>query len=191
MTSFTHRPGTSFTLRRARSAPERDEDGVEDDGCARTARAVCGGSHAEGEDVALCAAYEISRPTGYLWLKRYRELGVAGIAEQSRKPHRSPWQTGAELERRVVEVRDIYPDWGARKLQVVLQRAGVDLPRNTIHRILLRHGKVCSEERHPPATQRFERGQPNELWQMDFKVRRKAGHRRRARSPCWTTTAAI
>ena len=37
---------------------------------------------------ALCAAYEISRPTGYLWLERYREQGVAGIAEQSRKPHR-------------------------------------------------------------------------------------------------------
>jgi transposase InsO family protein len=118
---------------------------------------------------ALCAAYEISRPTGYLWLKRYRELGVAGIAEQSRKPHRSPWQTGVELERRVVEVRKIYPDWGARKLQVVLARAGVDLPRTTIHRILLRHGMVRSEERYPPAVQRFERGQPNELWQMDFK----------------------
>jgi transposase InsO family protein len=118
---------------------------------------------------ALCAAYEISRPTGYLWLKRYCELGVAGIAEQSRKPHGSPWQTGTELERRVVEVREIYPDWGARKLQVVLARAGVDLLRNTIHRILLRHGMVRSAERYPPAVQRFERGQPNELWQMDFK----------------------
>jgi Helix-turn-helix domain len=38
---------------------------------------------------ALCAEYEISRPTGYLSLKRYRELGVNGFAEQSRKPHRS------------------------------------------------------------------------------------------------------
>jgi hypothetical protein len=36
---------------------------------------------------ALCVAYEISRPTGYLWLQRYREQGVAGIAERSRKPH--------------------------------------------------------------------------------------------------------
>jgi transposase len=39
---------------------------------------------------ALCAEYEISRPTGYLWLKRYRQQGVQGIAEQSRRPHRSP-----------------------------------------------------------------------------------------------------
>jgi transposase InsO family protein len=118
---------------------------------------------------ALCAAYEISRPTGYLWLERYREQGVAGIAEQSRKPHRSPRRTGSELERQVVELRLRYPDWGARKLGVVLAREGVGLPRNTIHRILLRHDLVREQERHSPAVQRFEREQPNQLWQMDFK----------------------
>jgi transposase len=118
---------------------------------------------------ALRAVYEISRPTGYLWLERYRQHGVAGIAEQSRKPHRSPQRTDSELERQVVELRLRYPDWGARKLRVVLAREGVELPRNTIHRILLRHHLVRAEERHSPAPQRFERAQPNELWQMDFK----------------------
>jgi transposase InsO family protein len=118
---------------------------------------------------ALCAAYEISRPTGYLWLQRYQELGIQGIAEQSRKPHHSPRRTARELERQVVQVRLRYPDWGARKLQVLLAREGVALPRNTIHRILLRYDLVGEEERRTPALQRFERGQPNELWQMDFK----------------------
>jgi transposase InsO family protein len=118
---------------------------------------------------ALCAAYEISRPTGYLWLKRYDELGVRGIAERSRRPHSSPRRTDAKLEQHVVQVRLRYPDWGARKLRVVLGREGVELPRNTIHRILLRHDLVREEERRAPATQRFERAQPNELWQMDFK----------------------
>jgi transposase InsO family protein len=118
---------------------------------------------------ALCAEYEISRPTGYLWLKRYRELGVNGIAEKSRKPHHSPRRTDTTLEQHVVRARQRYPDWGARKLRVVLAREGVELPRNTIHRILLRHDLVREEERHRPALQRFERSQPNELWQMDFK----------------------
>lgn len=118
---------------------------------------------------ALCAAYEISRPTGYLWLQRYQELGIQGIAEQSRKPHHSPRRTARELEQQVVQVRLRYPDWGARKLQVLLAREGVALPRNTIHRILLRYDLVGEEERRTPALQRFERGQPNELWQMDFK----------------------
>ena len=118
---------------------------------------------------ALCAEYEISRPTGYLWLKRYRQLGVQGIAEQSRRPHRSPRRTDAALERQVVLVRQRYPDWGARKLRVVLARQGLALPRNTIHHILLRHDLVHEEDRRTAAVQRFERAQPNDLWQMDFK----------------------
>jgi transposase InsO family protein len=118
---------------------------------------------------ALCAEYEISRPTGYLWLRRYRHLGVQGIAEQSRKPHRSPRRTDATREQQVVQVRLSYPDWGARKLQVLLARKGVNLPRNTIHRILLRHHLVREEDRRTPAMQRFARSRPNELWQMDFK----------------------
>ena len=108
---------------------------------------------------ALCAAYEISRPTGYLWLRRFDEAGVGGIAEHSRKPHASPRRTSAALEERVVQVRQRYPDWGARKLRVLLAREGIELPRNTIHRILLRHDLVREEERRVPATQRFERAQ--------------------------------
>jgi transposase InsO family protein len=52
---------------------------------------------------------------------------------------------------------------------VLLRREGVRLPRNSIHHILRRHGLVCEPERDPAAVQRFERSQPNELWQMDFK----------------------
>ncbi len=44
--------------------------------------------------VELCAAYGISRKTGYKFLARYRAAGRAGLADQSRRPHRSP----AELE---------------------------------------------------------------------------------------------
>jgi transposase InsO family protein len=52
---------------------------------------------------------------------------------------------------------------------VLLQREGIELGRNTIHRILLRHDLVHGEDRHEPAVERFERKAPNELWQMDFK----------------------
>ena len=118
---------------------------------------------------SLCDEFGISRPTGYLWLRRYQRQGVAGIAERSRKPHSSPRRTNAALEQRVRQVRLRYPDWGARKLQVVLSREGVELARNTIHRILLRHDLVKPVDQHPAALQRFQRQQPNELWQMDFK----------------------
>jgi len=118
---------------------------------------------------SLCAEFGISRPTGYLWLQRYRESGIAGIAEKSRKPHGSPRRTAAWLEDRVSQVRQRYPDWGARKLGVLLSREGVELPRSTIHRILLRHDLVRPEDQQTLAPQRFERERPNELWQMDFK----------------------
>ncbi len=118
---------------------------------------------------SLCSEFGISRPTGYLWLHRYQVSGLSGIAERSRKPRSSPRRTNARLEQHVVQVRLRYPDWGARKLRVVLSREGIELPRNTIHRILLRHDLVRDEDRRPPALQRFQRKQPNELWQMDFK----------------------
>jgi len=118
---------------------------------------------------SLCSEFGISRPTGYVWLRRYQERGVRGMVEKSRKPHSSPRRTDATVEQRVVQVRQRYPDWGARKLRMVLSRAGIDLPRNTIHRILLRHDLVREEDQRSPAMQRFEREQPNELWQMDFK----------------------
>ena len=117
----------------------------------------------------LCREFGISRPTGYLWLARYREGGVAAIEEHSRRPRHSPTRTGPELEARVVALRQVYPDWGARKLRVLLDRQGIELPSSTVHRVLLRHGLVRDEDRHRPALKRFEREQPNELWQMDFK----------------------
>jgi transposase InsO family protein len=130
---------------------------------------VVAATRSEKSFTALCQEFGISRPTGCLWRKRYQELGIAGIAERSRRPRRSPARTTAELEQRVVAMRQRYPDWGARKLQVLLAREHVELTRSTIHRILLRHDLVREGDRHDQATSRFERGTPNELWQMDFK----------------------
>ena len=132
-------------------------------------RFVVAASRQEKTFRALCQEFEVSRPTGYLWLQRYREQGLAGIAERSRRPYLSPRRTGDEWEQRVVELRQRYPDWGARKLQVLLAQTGIVLPVSTLHRILLRRGLVRQPDRHPAAVQRFERAAPNQLWQMDFK----------------------
>jgi transposase InsO family protein len=104
-----------------------------------------------------------------LWIKRYAESGLEGIAERSRRPRTSPAQTPWEQEEQVIALRLRYPDWGARKLAVLLEREGVKLTRSTVHRILLRYDLVRDQDRHPQAVKRFERERPNELWQMDFK----------------------
>jgi len=118
---------------------------------------------------ALCAEFEISRATGHLWLKRYRGGGIAAVAEGSRRPHLSPKRTGEPVEERIVALRRERPDWGARKLAVLLGREGVEVPAATVHRILKRRGLVRVQDSHPPALGRFEREEPNQLWQMDFK----------------------
>src|SRR5258708_38301453 len=101
-------------------------------------RFVVAASRQEKTFRALCQEFEVSRPTGYLWLQRYREQGLAGIAERSRRPYLSPRGTGDEWEQRVGELRQRYPDWGARKRQGPLAQTGRALPGSTLARIPVR-----------------------------------------------------
>ena len=64
----------------------------------------------------LCAAYGISRKTGYKFLARYDTLGAAGLADQSRRPHRSPTALDPVLLQRLLEAHHRHPYWGPRKL---------------------------------------------------------------------------
>jgi len=117
---------------------------------------------------ALCREFGISRPTGYLWRRRYEQSRtLTQVQERSRRPHHSPTRTGSDWERRVVELRK-QTGWGAKKLRVLLAEERITLPVRTIHRILERKGLV-SEQVHGPAPGRFERSEPNQLWQMDSK----------------------
>jgi putative transposase len=65
---------------------------------------------------------------------------------------------------------------GARKIANILERHGIlvcqglDVPAcSTVHAILKRHNRIMSKRGGDPASMRFERPEPNELWQMDFK----------------------
>jgi transposase InsO family protein len=117
---------------------------------------------------ALCRDYGVSRPTGYLWLDRYQEVGsVNGLAEHSRRPLHSPQRIAAAVEAAVLALRD-KTAWGGPKIAKALERGGVRVAAATAQRILKRHGRVV-----PPGVQktklRFAREQCNELAQMDFK----------------------
>src|ERR1700722_10523182 len=77
----------------------------------------------------LCTQFGISRECGYKWLKRYKELGVNGLNEKSRRPLSSPSKTPAEIENKILSVRDKHPAWGGRKIQAYLNQKGShDLP---------------------------------------------------------------
>jgi transposase len=50
---------------------------------------------------ALCLEFGISRPTGRLWLNRYRAGGVFALEERSRRPVSSPGRTVEAVAARI------------------------------------------------------------------------------------------
>src|SRR5262245_12917951 len=118
----------------------------------------------------LCREFQISRPTGYKWLRRYEASPeLSKLDEQSRRPVHSPNRTSAKIEGRVIQLRQ-ETGWGAKKLQTVLARdQQIRIGRMTVNRILARNGLLREEDRHAPAIRRFEMSAPNQLWQMDHK----------------------
>jgi transposase InsO family protein len=127
----------------------------------------------EGANLALlCRRFGISRRTGHKWLARFREEGEAGLADRSRRPHRFRSPTPAAMEQQVLAVRQEHPQWGGRKIAARLEHLAVEaIPAaSTITAILRRHGEIAAEESAKrKALIRFERPEPNDLWQMDFK----------------------
>lgn len=118
----------------------------------------------------LCREYGISRQTGYKWLER--DSNSETMENRSRAPHRIASRTSSEVEQKILQVRRKYPCTGALKIHHILENQGeTDIPCvRTVNNILKRNGMI-SKEASEAATpyQRFEKGEPNEMWQMDFK----------------------
>jgi len=130
----------------------------------------------------LCARYGVSRKTGYKWLARYADVGVAGLAERSRAPHRCPHRIAPAVAAAIVEARRQHPSWGPRKLLVWLadRRPGLELPAaSTAGDLLHRRGLVRRRRRrrawkHPGAPELVTAG-PNDVWTADFKGHFRTG----------------
>ena len=120
----------------------------------------------------LCQRFRISPKTGYKWCARFRAAGVAGLLDRSRRPRSFPRIAADERSAMVIAVRQVEPTWGGRKLRRRLQ--DLQCPQvpaaSTCTAILRRAGLLSAADgQQHTAWQRFERDQPNELWQMDFK----------------------
>jgi transposase InsO family protein len=119
---------------------------------------------------ALCREYGISRPTGDKWISRYQN-GEA-LTDKSRAPFKHPNKTVSEIEAKILELRGKYPAIGAVKLRKMLERRGEEgLPcTSTVNAILKRNGCITAEASAAATPhKRFEKEQPNEMWQTDFK----------------------
>jgi transposase InsO family protein len=130
----------------------------------------------------LCQAYGIARETGYVWLRRYREQGLAGLVELNRAAQHHGNQTPRETEQAVLELRQAHMRWGPRKLKRVLERdqAHQRWPAaSTIGELLKREGLVVARQKRrrtaPYAEPLAHADGPNRVWCADFKGWFRAG----------------
>jgi len=122
----------------------------------------------------LCHQFNISRKTGYKWIKRYEEYGSEGLLDQSKRPHSCPHETDQAVIEAIVQARSKHPTWGPKKLLEILTPSYPDLPAiSTASDILKRKGLITRNKRslrrkHPgcPSTVAKE---PNDIWTADYK----------------------
>ena len=68
----------------------------------------------DGEKMsALCREFGISRPTGYKIFSRYKDCGLDGLQDRSRRPYRHANQLPFQIERTILQLKRAYPSWGA------------------------------------------------------------------------------
>jgi putative transposase len=126
----------------------------------------------------LSRQFGVSRQTTYKWLRRFRQHGLPGLRDQSRRPNRAPGRLRAFWLQAIPRLRRRRPHWGAKKIHQQLRR---QYPRRrppcvrTIHRYLKRLGWLR------PRLRRARRGpvlpypgltvacRPNQVWTVDFK----------------------
>ena len=130
----------------------------------------------EGEKMSvLCREFGISRVTGYKILNRYKESGLDGLQDRSRRPYRHANKLPFQIERAILAIKREYPSWGAPKIREKLIREYPMLKppaKSTVHAVLDRNGLVRRRKRRrykAEGTELREAYSPNALWCADYK----------------------
>ena len=100
----------------------------------------------EGEKMAvLCREFDISRKTGHKIFNRYKDCGLEGLTDRSRRPYRQANRLPFQVENLILQLRKEHPSWGAPKIREKIKRLHTEttLPAiSTVHAVLDRHGLV-------------------------------------------------
>src|SRR6478736_6111997 len=113
--------------------------------------------------VSAAARFSVSSKTAAKWVARYRQLGDAGLADRSSRPHVSPRQTSSLLVEKVLALRR-----GHMPGYEIARRTG--LSPASVSRIL-RSAKLSRwrDLNPPPPIQRYEHPRPGDLLHLDIK----------------------
>jgi putative transposase len=130
----------------------------------------------EGEKMAvLCREFDISRKTGHKIFNRYKDCGLEGLTDRSRRPYRQANRLPFQVENLILQLKKEHPTWGAPKIREKIKRrhSEITLPAiSTVHAVLDRHGLV-TRGRHrlykAQGTTLSTPTQANDLWCADYK----------------------
>ncbi len=130
----------------------------------------------EGEKMAvLCREFDISRNTGYKLFNRYKNCGIEGLSDRSRRPYRHANRLPFQIEDLIVQIKHEHSTWGAHKIRdkIKLLHSTIHLPAiSTVHAVLDRHGLVSNGRKRrykAEGTQLSNATRPNDLWCADYK----------------------
>ncbi len=83
-----------------------------------------------------CRFFGISRPSYYLWLRRYQELGKRGLVAHSRRPQASPSATPIGIVKTIYILRR-RNGWGPGRIKKALsKKMNFNISTKTIYIIL-------------------------------------------------------
>jgi putative transposase len=130
----------------------------------------------EGEKMAvLCREFDISRKTGYKLFNRFKNSGIEGLTDRSRRPYRHANQLPFQIENLILQLKEKHSSWGAQKIRdkIKLLHSSIHLPAiSTVHAVLDRNGLVGDRGRKrykAQGTMLTEATRPNDLWCADYK----------------------
>ncbi len=124
---------------------------------------------------ALCREFDISRKTGYKIFNRYKDCGLDGLTDRSRRPYRQANRLPVQIETLIVRLKKERLSWGAPKIRERLRRLHPDVHTpaiSTVHAVLDRHGLVKRRRKRrykAQGTTLSRPCQPNKLWCADYK----------------------
>ncbi len=121
-----------------------------------------------------CRYYGISRSVYYVWVKRYRHHGEAGLINKKPCPENPKLRTPKHIEEKVIYLRKKY-HFGPERIYMYLKRFhDIQTTESSVYRILIRNGMsrlpANTKRRSPgPKIKLYEKQTPGHHVQMDVK----------------------
>jgi transposase InsO family protein len=124
-----------------------------------------------GEPVSIiCKRYCTSRKSYYKWKNRYKEKGLEGLSDLSKRPHNINYRKiTSEIQETILDLR-LTKRLGCNRIKFRLRRIiGLLLSTRTIYKILKRHGlNILKCQYRKRRYKRFAMKHPNDMLQMDI-----------------------